>query len=60
MRRGIMRFRSREAKTSRSANKYEMFKGYWNVIRKYQHIKLFSACYYMLTYTIFGFIKYLK
>ena len=50
----------REAKTSRSANKYEMFKGYWNVIRKYPHIKLFSACYYMLTYTIFGFIKYLK
>lgn len=50
----------REAKTSRSANKYDMFKGYWNVIRKQQHIKLFPACYYMLTYAIFGFIKYLK
>lgn len=50
----------REAKTSRSANKFNMFKGYWNVIRKHQHIKLFPACYYMLTYTMLGFAKYLK
>ena len=50
----------REAKTSRSANKFNMFKGYWNVIRNHQHIKLFPACYYMLTYTILGLTKYLR
>ena len=50
----------REAKTSRSANKIDMFKGYWNVIRHHQHIGLLSACYYMITYSILGFAKYLK
>lgn len=50
----------REAKTSRSANKLDMFKGYWNVIRNHQHISLIPACYYMLTYTILGVAKYLK
>lgn len=50
----------REAKTSRSANKLDMFKGYWNVIRNHQHIGLIPCCYYMITYTILGFAKYLK
>lgn len=50
----------REAKTSRSANKLDMFKGYWNVIRNHQNIGLLPACYYMITYTILGFAKYLK
>ena len=50
----------REAKTSRSSNKLDMFKGYWNVIRNHQHIGLIPACYYMITYTIMGFAKYLK
>ncbi len=50
----------REAKTSRSANKLDMFKGYWNVIRNHQHICLLYSCYYMLTYTIQGIAKYLK
>ena len=50
----------REAKLSRSSNKLDMFKGYWNVIRNHQHIALLPACYYMITYTIFGFAKYLK
>lgn len=50
----------REAKMSRSSNKLDMFKGYWNVIRNHQHIALLPACYYMITYTIFGFAKYLK
>lgn len=50
----------REAKTSRSANKLDMFKGYWNVIRNHQRISLFPACYDMVTYTILGFAKYLK
>ena len=50
----------REAKTSRSANKLEMFKGYWNVIRNHQHIGFLHSCYYMITYTILGLAKYLK
>lgn len=50
----------REAKTSRSANKLDMFKGYWNVIRNHQHIRFIPCCYYMVTYTILGFAKYLK
>lgn len=50
----------REAKNSRSANKLDMFKGYWNVIRNHQNIPLFPACYDMITYTILGFAKYLK
>lgn len=50
----------REAKNSRSANKLDMFKGYWNVIRNHQNIGLLPACYYMVTYSILGFVKYLK
>lgn len=50
----------REAKTSRSANKLDMFKGYWNVIRNHQHIGFLPSCLYMVTYTIYGFAKYLK
>lgn len=50
----------RVARDSRSANKIDMFKGYWNVIRNHQHIGLLYCCYYMLTYTIQGFAKYLK
>lgn len=50
----------REAKTSRSANKLDMFKGYWNVIRNHQRIGLLSASFYMVTYTILGLAKYLK
>lgn len=50
----------REAKTSRSANKLDMFKGYWNVIRNHQHISLIPACFYMFTYSILGVAKYLK
>ncbi|MDE6443257.1 MAG: glycosyltransferase [Muribaculaceae bacterium] len=50
----------REANNSRSANKVDMFKGYWNVIRNQQGIGLFPSFYYMTTYTILGFAKYLK
>lgn len=50
----------RQAKNSRSANKFDMFKGYWNVIRKQQNISLFPAFYYMVMYTIYGVSKYLK
>ena len=50
----------REAKDSRSANKLDMFKGYWNVIRNHQHLGLAHCCSCMLTYTIYGFLKYIK
>lgn len=50
----------REARTSRSANKLDMFKGYWNVIRNHQHIGIFHSCYCMIIYTILGLVKYLK
>lgn len=50
----------REAKNSRSSNKLDMFKGYWNVIRNHQHIGIMPACYYMLTYTALGLAKYIK
>lgn len=50
----------REAKNSRSANKFKMFKGYWNVIYNHQHIPFVKCCYYMITYTLKGFAKYLK
>ena len=50
----------REAKMSRSSNKIDMFKGYWGVIRKQQHISLIPCCYYMVTYSVLGFLKYLK
>lgn len=50
----------REAKSSRSSNKLDMFKGYWNVIRKYQKVPFLQCCYYMMTYSIQGLTKYLK
>lgn len=50
----------REAKTSRSANKLDMFKGYWNVIRNHQNIGFVPCCYYMITYTLQGIAKYIK
>ena len=50
----------REAKNSRSANKLDMFKGYWNVIRNHQHIGIIPSCYYMATYSFLGLAKYLK
>lgn len=50
----------REANNSRSSNKIDMFKGYWNVIRNHQHISLPLCWYYMITYTINGFAKYIK
>lgn len=50
----------RLAKDSRSSNKMSMFKGYWNVIRNHQGIGLIPSCFYMLTYTYKGILKYLK
>lgn len=50
----------RSANNSRSANKADMFKGYWNVIRNQQNIGLFRASLCMVTYTWLGVAKYLK
>ena len=50
----------REAPASRSSNKLDMFKGYWNVIRNHQCIAFLPACWYMMTYTVLGIAKYLK
>ncbi|MBD5321626.1 MAG: glycosyltransferase family 2 protein [Bacteroides sp.] len=50
----------REAPDSRSANKIRMFREHWRVIRNHHHINLLLACYYMITYTISGLIKYMK
>ncbi|MDE6577699.1 MAG: glycosyltransferase [Muribaculaceae bacterium] len=50
----------REANDSRSSNKLDMFRGYWNVIRNQQKISLFPALFYMTTYTILGVAKYIK
>ncbi len=50
----------REAHNSISANKLDMFRGYWNVIRNHQNISFIPACLYMITYTILGLAKYLK
>lgn len=45
---------------SRSAKKASMFKGYWDVLRKHQHINLIKTFYYSITYAFCGIIKYLK
>ena len=50
----------REMKDSRSSNKFYMFKGYWDVIRNHHRIGLLQCCYYMMTYSIKGFLKYIK
>ena len=50
----------REARTSRSANKFDMFIGYWRVIRRHQHIPFLRCALYTIPFTILGFAKYLK
>lgn len=57
---GVVTALYREAKNSRSANKVDMFKGYWNVIRNHQSISLLPSLYYMGTYALYGIIKYMK
>lgn len=50
----------RETQNSRSSNKIDMFKGYWNVIRNHQHISTPKASVCMVTYAIMGTLKFLK
>lgn len=50
----------RESNKSRSANKFDMFKGFWNVIRGQQKLPLATACLCMVTFSVLGVLKYLK
>ena len=50
----------RESQNSRSNNKLAMFKGYWNVIRREQHISIIRCCRCMITYSVLGFLKFIK
>ncbi|EEY84553.1 glycosyltransferase family 2 protein [Parabacteroides distasonis] len=50
----------REAKNSRSGNKFEMFKKQWYVLRKVEEVKRIPAVYFMLIFACKGFCKYLK
>lgn len=50
----------RMTRNSRSSNKIDMFKGYWNVIRNHQHISVPKAGVCMVTYAIMGTLKFLK
>ena len=50
----------REAKNSRSGNKFEMFKSQWYVLRKVEGVKRIPAIYFMLISAYKGFRKYIK
>lgn len=50
----------RESNNSRSANKMDMFKGHWYVLRQLQGVNTPAALFYMLTYAFHGLSKYLK
>ena len=50
----------REAKNSRSGNKFEMFKSQWYVLRKVEGVKRIPAIYFMLIFAYKGFRKYIK
>lgn len=50
----------RLSKNSRSQNKLEMFKGYWNVIRHEQKLGLMKSCRNIIPYVFIGLYKHLK
>lgn len=50
----------RISKGSRSSNKFKMIGPHWDILRKHQNISFIASCYYMVTYFIFGFLKYIK
>lgn len=50
----------RQSKNSRSSDKLSMIKKHWLILRNFEKINLFSACYYMLIYGLIGLKKYLK
>lgn len=50
----------REQPKSRSANKFNMIKNQWRLLRNIEGVKPIVASYFMCIYLIHGFIKYLK
>lgn len=50
----------RQTKNSRSANKFKLISGQWNILRKEEKIGFFRALYYMTVFMIKGYLKYIK
>lgn len=50
----------REAKQSRSGNKYRMFKSQWYVLRKIEGVKVIPAVYFIIIFSFKGILKYLR
>ena len=49
----------REAKKSRSGNKFKMFKEQWYILREVEKIEFFPALYFLAIYAVRGFAKYI-
>lgn len=50
----------REANNTRSSNKIKMIHQQWNVIRNIEKQNLIKSIYYLSTYLLKGYLKYLK
>lgn len=50
----------REAKNSRSANKFKMFMQQWYVLRQIEGVKKIPAAYFLLIFSCKGLFKFLK
>lgn len=57
---GVIHGLYREAKNSRSANKYKVAKHHWYILRKIECLGLLKAIFCMITYAYIGLKKYLK
>lgn len=49
----------RQSKNSRSSDKLSMIKKHWYILRKFEKVNFFSACYYMFIYGLIGLKKYM-
>ena len=49
----------REAKQSRSGNKFKMFREQWYILRDVERVKFFPALYFLAIYAVRGFAKYI-
>ena len=50
----------REARNSRSSNKWLMFKQQWYILRRIERVKLVPSLYFMIPFALKGFAKYLR
>lgn len=50
----------REARNSRSSNKWNVAKHHWYILREIEKITLLPSIYYMCVYSVVGLNKYLK